>query len=113
SSKIRIHVNTKNVPVVHVAAYRVDGEAWLRTMAVPNRPRPAILGRPLQEWNATIAQKGQKPNPYQADTYYSRQVNLPPMNPGVYLLSFTGGEKEAWAVVNVTHLAVVAKRSPT
>ncbi|MFI5386275.1 MAG: alpha-2-macroglobulin [Fimbriimonadales bacterium] len=114
SSKIRIQVNTQNLPVVHVAAYRIDGEEWLRRLGVPHRPRPAIIGRPLREWNATIATKDQRPNPNQADTYYSRQVNLPPMGPGVYLLSLTSaGAPEAWAVVNVTHLAVLAKRSPT
>lgn len=113
SSKIQIQVNSRNVPVAHVAAYRIDGMAWLRKMGVPRRPRPSIIGHPLQEWNVTIAQRGQKANPRQADTYYSRQINLPPMNPGVYLLSFTGGVREAWAVVNVTHLAVLTKRSPT
>jgi uncharacterized protein YfaS (alpha-2-macroglobulin family) len=111
SSKIRIQVNTTNVPMVHVAAYRVDGEAWLRKLGIPRRPRPSIIGRPIQEWNARIATADQRPNPNQADTYYSRQVNLPPMPPGVYLLSFTNGSKEAWGVVNVTHLAVIAKRS--
>lgn len=113
STKIRLQINTKNVPVVHVAAYRVDGEHWLRTLGVRNRPRPSVIGRPVKEWNATVAQPKQKPNPYQADTYYGRQINLPPMQPGVYLLSVTGGVKEAWSVVNVTNLAVLAKRSPT
>ncbi|HWA82825.1 MAG TPA: MG2 domain-containing protein, partial [Fimbriimonadaceae bacterium] len=113
SIKIRLQVNTKNVPVVHVAAYKVDGEAWLRKLGMEKHPRPSVLGRPVKEWNATIAAPKQKPNPYQADTYYGRQVNLPPMSSGVYLLSVTGGEKEAWAVVNVTNLAVLAKRSPT
>jgi len=113
STKIRIQVNTRNLPVVHVAAYKVDGESWLKGIGLRTRTRPPITSRPLREWNATIAQKGQKPNPYQADTYYSRQVNLPPMSPGVYLISFTGGVKEAWAVVNVTNLAILSKRSPT
>ncbi|HVT13542.1 MAG TPA: MG2 domain-containing protein [Fimbriimonadaceae bacterium] len=113
SVKIRLQVNTTNVPVVHIAAYRVDGETWLRKLGSEERRRPSPLGRPVKEWNATIATPAQRANPNEADTYYGRQINLPPMSPGVYLLSVTGGAKEAWAVVNVTHLAVLAKRSPT
>lgn len=111
STKIRVNINTRNLPVVHMAAYKIDGESWLRRAAM-NRARPGVIGHPLQEWNATIAAKGQNPNPNQADTFYSRQINLPKMAPGVYLISVTGGGTEAWAVVNVTHLAVLIKRSP-
>jgi len=112
SSKIRLNINTKNVPVVHIAAYPVNGEAWLKKPESSRLTRPGVTGRSVREWDQTVASPTQKPNPNQADTYYSRQVNLPLMNPGVYLISVTRGDKEAWAVVNVTNLAVVAKRSP-
>lgn len=111
SAKIRLNVNTKNVPVVHVAAYRINGEQWLRKDE-EDRKRPGISGKAVKEWDQTVASKDQRPNPNQADTYYSRQVNLPLLKPGVYLISVTGAPVEAWAVVNVTHLSVVAKRSP-
>lgn len=112
SAKIRLNLNTKNVPVVHIAAYPVDGEKWLRRLDDVNHHRPAPTGKAKLEWDQTVASPNQKPNPNQADTYYSRQVNLPLLKPGVYLISVTAGQKEAWGVVNVTNLAVVAKRSP-
>ena len=112
SAKIRLNMNTRNVPAVHIAAYPIDGERWLRTSEKEHEKRPGIQGKAAKEWNQTVALPNQKPNPNQADTYYSRQVNLPLLKPGVYLVSVTGGGREAWAVVNVTNLAVVAKRSP-
>ena len=59
-----------------------------------------------------MIRKGERPNPAQPDQYRSRQVNLPPLPPGVYLLTASGGGKDVWGVVNVTRLAVVVKRSP-
>jgi uncharacterized protein YfaS (alpha-2-macroglobulin family) len=112
SSKIRLVINTQNVPTVHLFAAPIDGEKWLETEFFRNNPRPSVVGEPVIAWDASIAQKGQVPNPNNADTYYSRQINLPPLKPGVYLIQASFGTTSAWAVVNVTHLAVIAKRSP-
>jgi alpha-2-macroglobulin len=111
SAKIRMNINTRNVPSVHIAAYRIDGAKWLRRIG-DEQPRPGFSGRPVKEWDQSMVQPSDRANKNQADRYFSRQVNLPMLNPGVYLISVTGAPKEAWAVVNVTHLAVVAKRSP-
>jgi len=111
SSKVRITINSQNLPLVHVSLYRLDGPKWL-VNGDPDGPRPPLPGKTLRTFDITVAAKGQKPNPRNADTFYSRQINLPLMSPGVYLLNFDGGDKPAWAVVNVTNLAVVVKRSP-
>lgn len=111
SDKVRINVNTQNVPVVRLSAYPIDGVGWLRHLGT-NQPRPNPTGPAKVAWPARIAGPHQRPNPNQADTYYSRQINLPKLPPGVYLIVAKGGGKEAWGVANVTNLAVVVKRSP-
>ena len=111
SSKVQVNLNSRNVRVVRVSATPIDGARWL-VNADRESARPPATGPVGKTWDVTVAAKGQRPNPNQADTYYSRQVNLPPMKPGVYRLDFAGGDKPAWAVVNVTDLAVVVKRSP-
>lgn len=111
SSKIRLNLNTRNVPLVHIAVLPIDGAKWL-VNADRQQARPQAVGPVVRTFDATVAEKGQKPNPNQADTYYSRQINLPPLKPGVYLLNVSGGDTPKWAVVNVTNLAVIVKRSP-
>ncbi len=111
SSKIRVNLNTRNVPVVHASLMPIDGAKWLVNVD-RQQARPQATGPVVRAFDVTVAQPGQHPNPRQADTYYSRQINLPSLKPGVYLLNFAGGERPAWAVVNVTDLAVVVKRSP-
>ncbi|MDR3688447.1 MAG: MG2 domain-containing protein [Fimbriimonas sp.] len=109
SSKIRLNINTRNVAIVHVAMIPVDGLDWLcRNHDVKERPR--AIGGPTSNFDLTIAKRGQAVN--QFDNYFSRQVNLPPMKPGVYEMIFTGGGQSTWAVVNVTNLCAVTKRSP-
>ncbi|HEY0866392.1 MAG TPA: MG2 domain-containing protein [Fimbriimonas sp.] len=110
ASKIRIQLNTRNVPAVRITASRIDGVDWFRH-SLENRPKPTPIAKGAA-WPTTVSNPNQRFAPHQTDRYYSRQINLPPMKPGVYLLNVAGGGKEAWAVVNVTHLAVVAKRSP-
>lgn len=112
SDKIRLNINTRNAPGVYVDAYAIDGDSWLRQLGNSKVPEPRTSGRPIKQWTLSVASAGQKPNPNQADTYYSRQVNLPPMPPGVYKIEVKGGGGHAWAVVNVTNLAVIVKRSP-
>lgn len=111
SSKIRVNLNTRNVRVVHVAMLPIDGTKWL-VNADRQQTRPQAIGPAVRTFDVTVPGKDQKPNPNGADTYYSRGINLPPIKPGVYLLNFAGGDRPAWAVVNVTDLAVVVKRSP-
>jgi uncharacterized protein YfaS (alpha-2-macroglobulin family) len=109
--KIRMSLNTRNIPAVHVTAFPIDAVQWLR---YPERQdkQPHATDRPVRQWDIAVATKEQKPNPQQADAYYSRQVNLPSLAPGVYLLVFGGGGQTQWKVVNVTNLTVVAKQSP-
>jgi len=109
--KIRLVVNTRNVPTVHMAAYRLDSVQWLLRRDV-NRDRPPTPGEPSRKWDVSVRAANERANPYQRDFYRSRQVNLPPLPPGVYLLSAGGAENEAWAVVNITNLCLVVKRSP-
>jgi uncharacterized protein YfaS (alpha-2-macroglobulin family) len=54
----------------------------------------------------------EKKERYQIDMYRSRQLNLPELPPGIYLIEAQGRGARAWGVVNITNLAVVAKRSP-
>ena len=112
--KIRLSINTRNVPVVEFAAYRIDPTRWLlqRDTQSPKRPQPLPPGRPALTWAASVVDKTRKPDPYAVDIFYSRQVNLPPLPPGVYLIAASGGGKDSWAVVNITNLAVVLKRAP-
>ncbi len=115
SSKIRIVLDSQNVPVVSVAAYHVDAIGWLQAHSDANGARgvrPAAVGKPVKTWQVGIATKDNPPNPHQLDRYYSRQVNLPLLDPGVYLLQATGGGAQSWAVVNVTNLSVITKESP-
>jgi len=108
--KVRLSINTRNLPVVHIAAYRLDGISWLLTRDEEQK-EPPRHGEPVRQWSVTVARKEERYRPWQQDIYRSRQVNLPPLTPGVYLLVARGGDKEAWAVANVTNLAVVVKRS--
>jgi hypothetical protein len=48
-------------------------------------------------WTVPASEKGFRPSPHQRDVYRSRQINLPPLPPGVYLLVASGGGKQAWA----------------
>jgi uncharacterized protein YfaS (alpha-2-macroglobulin family) len=111
SSKIRLVVNTENLREIHLSVTRIDAVKWL-TFESPKNIAPNSSRAPLRKWELRIAQKDGPPNPNQADSYYYRQINLPPLSPGVYLLRSSDGDKPAWAVVNVTDLAVVVKRSP-
>lgn len=112
--RIRMNLNTRNVPTVAITAFPIDPVAWLRNEsdAAESRHRPRAAGRPVRQWTVSVATKENRPVPGQADQYFSRQVNLPSLAPGVYLLTVAGGGAEAWAVVNITNLAVITKESP-
>ncbi|HEY3413508.1 MAG TPA: MG2 domain-containing protein [Armatimonadota bacterium] len=109
--KVRLTINTRNVPVVQIEAFQVQGLDWLLNRDRQHK-RPLPGAAPVKSWSVSASTPGQRPSPNQADVYRSRQVNLPPLSPGVYLLVLNAGAASAWAVVNVTDLAVVVKRSP-
>ncbi len=114
SSRIRLVINSRNAPIVHVTATPIDGVSWIRDEFFDRNQGkiPPTIARPAVAWDVTVALAGQVPNPNNADTYYSRQINLPRLRPGVYLVHAKVNGASAWSVVNVTNLAVVVKRSP-
>lgn len=111
AEKIRLQINTKNLPGIHLNLSKIDSIAWL-SHPTDQGKRPTG-GKVLRTLAVRVAGEKQKPNPAPGDTYYSRQINLPAMPPGIYLVTSDGaGKGQRWAVVEVTGLAVVAKRSP-
>ncbi len=118
SAKINLTVNTRNVPVVHLAAYRLDAENWLSHMGDPERKRPSPQGAPVAKWDSKLVRAGDGKFDKTRDTYYSRETRIPKLSAGVYLLYATAagsktGDPQASAVINVTDLGVVIKRSPS
>ncbi|CAN5733036.1 hypothetical protein BH11ARM2_BH11ARM2_18320 [soil metagenome] len=112
SDKIQLQLSSKNVPRATLTLAPIDPFSWASALGtVRENTRPKTVAAPISTWTASVASKGQKQNPNQADTYYSRQTNLPKAKPGVYLVTLTGGGKTAWAVVNITRLRVAVKRS--
>lgn len=116
--KIRLSLNTRNVPAVSLAAYKLDAAGWLLRREQGGeqsgrgaRPTP-LAPKPALTWTVPAAPPGFRPAPGQRDVYRSRQINLPKLPPGVYLLVAAGGGKQAWSVVNITNLAVIVKRAP-
>lgn len=107
--KVRVTVNTRNAPSVHVSLYRLNGSKYYMDSFENIRKRPSVVGAPAKEWNINFP--AQKPQYGQRDIYYSRQLSLPILDPGIYLLSVTKGPIESWKVVCVTNLAVMTKRS--
>ncbi len=117
SAKIQLTLNTMNVAAVSVTAYTTEPLDWLvnhrqeqGVIQSGNRPRPN--GGTTKTWSVSVATKDNPPNPQQQDRYYSRQVNLPFLVPGVYVVVVSGGGASSWTVVNVTNLSVVTKESP-
>jgi len=110
--RIQINLNTQNLPTVQMRVYRLDPIGWFTS---PNQSkRPLTTTKPVREFPITVARPGQRPLPAPNDNWYSRTINLPNMSPGVYLIDagVAGAKGQSWAVVNVTQLAVVSKRSP-
>lgn len=117
--KVGLALNTCNVATLRLATYRLEPTSLL--VARAKEPvRPPTPRAPLRTWTVSMARKGEPPPRGERDIYRSRRVNLPPLSPGVYLITAQGDGTEVevpgwqpWAVVNVTHLAVVVKRSPS
>lgn len=108
TDKIQVNLNTRNAPRVHVAAYPVKTEAWLREREW-NSHRPAPSGPAIREWDLRVDVNSSREN---GDRFFSRQVNLPPMKPGAYLLDIRAEGKSAYVVVNVTNLCIDLRRAP-
>ena len=110
--KIQLTINTRNQPSVNVAAWRLNDFRWLLNRDRDGRARPKTAGKADLFFTSSVVAPDEKKNQYQTDVYRSRQINLPLTRPGVYLVEASGGGASDWGVVNVTNLAVVAKRSP-
>jgi uncharacterized protein YfaS (alpha-2-macroglobulin family) len=115
--KVRLYLNTRNVAVVWINAYRLDTARWLRernqwVIGQGAPPAPLPPSKPIPLGPVTVGDPKLKPTAEQADVYRSRQFNLPALPPGAYLLVAAGGSQRAWTVVNITNLAVVTKRAP-
>ena len=106
--KVRVTVNTTNVPTVQMAAYRLSDTAPLLTDTDLSRIK---IGRPEKQWSVGLVTPKETRNHAQRDVFRSRQVNLPILSPGPYLLVARAGDIESRALVNVTNLAVIVKRS--
>ncbi|PQV63080.1 hypothetical protein B1R32_11657 [Abditibacterium utsteinense] len=111
-SRVQLTINTRNLPGVQVSAWRLSSFSWLLNRERDSRPRPDAPGPAAVTFGVDVRAKNEKKNPYQIDSYRSRQINLPLTRPGVYLVEARKGEVSDWGVVNVTNLAVVTKRSP-
>lgn len=108
--KIRIQINTKNLGTITLRMYRLDALDYLRVD--PTKRRHPSGGTPVGNINVNMMQRGQRFAPPPQDNYFTKQINLPDLKPGVYLFESTDAVKgERWVVVNITNLAVVTKRS--
>lgn len=110
--KIQLQINTRNLAAIKVKLSKIDALAWLRLNPGNQRvkPVPAKVGR---EFIVNMLAKGQRMQPAPQDNYLSKQINLPLLNPGLYLLeSPSASAGDRWVVINVTNLAVSTKRSP-
>ena len=57
----------------------------------------------VTRWTQSMASK---------ESYYSEQVKLPKQEPGLYVLEATDGKMQAYTVISVTPLAILAKGAP-
>jgi uncharacterized protein YfaS (alpha-2-macroglobulin family) len=109
--KVRMTVNTRNVAQVRLSARRLSGFSWLLQRDRGNS-QAEPMGALAREWSADMRPVQEKRARYQVDIYRSRQLNLPELPPGIYVIRVEDGGTKSWAVVNITNLAVVVKRSP-
>ncbi len=111
--KIRLSANTRNVGALTLSAARIDSAAWLQDrVRGKKQTRPTTIGPIRSLGSVRMIAPGEKRDPGQLDLYRSRQLNLPRLPPGVYLIAAQGSGASAWSVVNITELAVLVKRAP-
>ncbi|BCM91406.1 hypothetical protein IAD21_03278 [Abditibacteriota bacterium] len=113
--KIRLALNTRNVALLRVLVYRLGNpQLWIRHLQAGG-DSPGNLDttttRANLSWVVNMRPKNEKKNSLQIDVYRSRQVNLPVLPPGVYWVQVEGAGQKSSAVVNITNLAVLTKRS--
>ena len=109
--KIRLSINTKNVRVVPLQFFRLSSTSLRYGSEAPER-EPVAQGAAFRVIDVDVT-GGRKANTPPQDSYYQRQINLPELAPGYYKIVAASGKARKWAVVNVTNLAVVVKRSAT
>ncbi|MGC4044886.1 MAG: MG2 domain-containing protein [Armatimonas sp.] len=120
-TKVRISLNTRNLPTVRLAIFKLDTIGWLKERERRHggdgfkdgpAPTPLAPGKAARTWSVSMGNLNQKPTKEQPDVYRSKQINLPELPPGAYLLRATMGTSNDWTVVHITNLAVVVKRAP-
>jgi len=110
SSKIQLSINTTNVPTVHMTAQKVSDVTVILNNDI-DEINKSLDETPVKVWDINLKTKRESPQIAQRDVYRNRQINLPFLTPGAYVITAEGGNKKVQAVVNVTNLAVVTKRS--
>lgn len=109
--KIRLQINTTNLPEIQISAYKMPGIELLLTSR-EIRKMPTLPAKPKATWKARVIDPNQTFGRAQQNRYYSRQINLPALPPGLYVLVGSGKGASQWCAVNVTNLCVAVKRSP-
>lgn len=107
AQKIQIQLQSVNVRAVHLEARKLTMQQWVAHEFHETKP---IGGALVKAWDTNIATQGSHPPTQGGNAYYSRQVNLPAMPAGLYVITAAGGGASAYAVVNVTHLSIVSKQ---
>lgn len=111
--KIRVQINTRNLANIKVTLSKIDALAWLREDPHVRDGKKPVAGKKVQEFVVNMLAKGQYIAPPPQENYFSKQINLNTLPPGMYLLeSNSAGRGQRWAVINITNLAVMTKRSP-
>ncbi len=108
--KVRLQITTASVPVVRMEIFRIDPVEWL-TRPPESKQHSVPIGAAVQSWNISVEDPDRN-NRQSQQVYRQRQINLPSLKPGMYLLIGKGPKCEGRAVVNVTNLGLVVKQSP-
>jgi len=111
--KIRVQINTRNLANIKVTLSKIDALAWLRQDPEIRSKLKPTGGKKVQEFQVNMLAKGQYIAPPPQENYFSKQINMMKLPPGVYLLESSSASRgERWVVITVTNLAVQVKRSP-
>lgn len=108
AQKVQIQLQTQNVRSVQMEARKITLQQWAAHEFDRKRPQGGAL---VKQWTTGVAGPNDRPPSPGASQYYSRQVNLPALPPGLYTLTASGEGASAFAVVNVTHLSILSKQA--
>ena len=108
AQKVQIQLQTQNVRSVQIEARKITLQQWAAHEYDRKRPQGGTL---VKSWSTGVAGPSDRPAAPGTSRYYSRQVNLPALPPGLYCLAASGEGASAYAVVNVTHLSIVSKQA--